>query len=91
MKKLIVVLFVLFAGSCFAQQKTEVEEVKIQLADYVLFANKLQTENTQLKEVLKKADEIIQSFAKCETIAQQDSVMKVFGIEKPTKENKDKK
>ena len=88
MKRLIIVLFVLIAGSCFAQEKTEVEQIKIQLADYVIYANKLQVENVQLKEVLQKADEILQAFAKCETIAQKDSVMKVYGIEKPVKEEK---
>ena len=90
MKRLIIVL-IMIAGSCFAQQKTEVEQVKIQLADYVIYANNLQVENVQLKDVLKKADEIVQAFVKCETIAQKDSVMKVYGIEKPAKENKDKK
>jgi regulator of replication initiation timing len=90
MKRLIIVL-IMIAGSCFAQQKTEVEQVKIQLADYVIYANNLQVENVQLKDVLKKADEIVQAFVKCETKAQKDSVMKVYGIEKPAKENKDKK
>lgn len=87
MKRLIIVL-ILIAGSCFAQQKTEVEQVKIQLADYVIYANNLQAENAQLRDVLKKADEMIQSFVKCETVAQKDSVMKVYGIEKPAKEEK---
>jgi|GEM_PF-5405563 hypothetical protein len=32
MKRLILILFILIAGTCFAQQKTEVEQVKIQLA-----------------------------------------------------------
>jgi len=33
--------------------------------------------------VLKKANEILQAFAKCETIAQKDSVCTVYGIERP--------
>jgi len=85
---ILVILMIFFLISVFAQNRADdPQKVKDAMVNYVLYSQDLEKANKQLTDLLNKFGADVKAV---KTIAQLDSVKKVYGIAEPEKMEKPK-
>ena len=95
MKKFLILFLAFLAVSCSRSQERatpatlencdNLQVVKNSLINYVVYSGNLEKQNLQMAQTIQQANKIILSLAEVKTIAQLDSVCKVYGIPREVK------